>query len=195
MINHTKLYYICSMTMKIFSVTYAVTTSHPLSPIIPKKRWEKKKIKLVRRHEQNVLEIYIHSSTIELGCLCVGLTLPPPRLIFKAVKAFWISIVMALSTLPDDSFLWDFCRWSLSELLLSPALFPHIGQTFNIGFFCCHSMETFPCSFLSSSCKIFVKPSLGCARRWTRFRVFHASNKVNFLRHNQKRFMATNDTD
>jgi hypothetical protein len=77
---------------------------------------------------------------------CVGLILPL-RLIFKAVNAFWISIVMALSTLPDDSFLWDFCRCNLSELLLNPAFFPQMGQTFMVGFRCCHSIETFPCSF------------------------------------------------
>lgn len=124
---------------------------------------------------------------MEWDDLCVGLTLPP-RLIFKAVNAFWISIVMALSTLPDDSFLCAFCRCSLSELLLSPAFFPQTGQTFIVGFLCCHSIETFPCSFWSNSCKIFAKPSLGCARRCTRFRACHASNKVYFLHHESFQF-------
>lgn len=124
----------------------------------------------------------IYPSTIEWDCLCVGLTLPP-RLIFKVVNAFWISIVMALSTLPEESFLCDFWRWSLSELLLSPAFLPQMGHIFIIGFRCCHSIETLPCNFWSSSSKIFAKPSLGWDRRWTRFRAFHASNKVNFLQH------------
>lgn len=119
-------------------------------------------------------------SIIEWDDLWVGLTLPL-RLIFKAVNAFWISIVMALSTLPDDSFLCDFCRCSFSELLLSPAFFPQMGQTFIVGFLCCHSNETFPCSFWSNTCKIFAKPSFGCARWWTCFIVCHAFDKVYFL--------------
>ena len=68
---------------------------------------------------QREMEAYLSYSSInELDCLCVGLTLPP-RHILSALKAFWMSIVMALSTLPDDSFLCAFCKWSLSELLLS----------------------------------------------------------------------------
>lgn len=122
----------------------------------------------------------IYASIVEWDFLGLGLTLPP-WLIFKVVNAFWISIVMALSTLPDDSFLCDFWRCSLSELLLSPVFLPQMGQFFIIGFRCCHSIETFPCSFWSRSSKIFAKPSLGWDRRWTRFRAFHASNKVNFL--------------
>lgn len=114
---------------------------------------------------------------------CLGLTLPP-LLILRASTTFSISIDMALSTLPDDSFLCDFCKCSFNELLLSPAFFPHIGHTFIVGLRCCHSMETFPCSFLSSSTSIFAKPSFGWARRWTRFRVFHAFCKVKFLENN-----------
>jgi len=129
-------------------------------------------------------------SIIEWEDLCVGLTLPP-RLIFKAVNAFWISIFMALSTLPDDNFLCDFCRCSLSELLLSPAFFPHMGQTFIVGFLCCHSIETLPCSFWSNTCKIFAKPSFGCARRWTRFSVCHAFDKVYFLHSERFQFITS----
>lgn len=121
-----------------------------------------------------------YSSMTELDCLCVGLTLPP-RLILRALIAFWISIVIALSTLPDDSFLCDFCKWSLSELLLKPAFFPQMGQTFIGGFRWCHSIETFPCSLRSRSRRVLANPSLGCARRCTRFRAFHASNRVKFL--------------
>lgn len=113
-------------------------------------------------------------------CLCFGLTLPP-RLILSTLNALCISIVIALSTLPDDNFLCDFCRWSLSELLLIPAFFPQMGHTFIAGFLWCHSIETFPCNFLSRSNRILAKPSFGCARRCTRFKVFHASNRVNFL--------------
>ena len=110
----------------------------------------------------------------------MGLTLPL-RVIFSASRAFCISIVIALSTLPDDSFLCDFCKWSLSEPLLRPALSPQMGQTFISGFRLCHSMETFPCSCRSRSNKTFAKPSLGWARRWARLRAFHASSRVNFL--------------
>jgi len=134
------------------------------------------------------LQREIYASIVEWDFLGLGLTLPP-RLIFKVVNAFWISIVMALSTLPDDSLLCDFWRWSLRELLLSPAFLPQMGQTFIIVFRCCHSIETFPCSFRSSSSKIFAKPSLGWDQRWTRFRALHASNKVNFLRHNSFYFL------
>lgn len=93
---------------------------------------------------------------------------------------------MALSTLLDDSFLCDFCKWSVSELLLRPAFFPQMGQTFIVGFRFCHSMETLPCSFRSRSNRTFANPSLGWARRWTRLRPFHASNKVKFLHHRNK---------
>lgn len=118
---------------------------------------------------------------VEWDCLCIELALPPRLIIFNASKALCISIVMALSTLPDDSFLCDFCRWSFSELLLRPAFFPQMGQIFIVGFRCCHSMETFLCSFQSSSTRILANPSLGWARLWTRLRVFHASSKLKFL--------------
>ena len=121
-----------------------------------------------------------YSSKTEWDRLCVGLTLPP-RFILSASKAFCISMVIALSTLPEDSFLCAFCKWSLSELLLKPAFFPQIGQTFIIGFRWCHSIETFPCSFRSRSNRILANPSFGWARRWTRLRAFHASNRVKFL--------------
>lgn len=121
-----------------------------------------------------------YSSVMGGDCLWVGLTLPP-RLILSASSAFCISIVMALSTLPDDIFLCAFCKWSFKELLLSPAFFPQIGQTFIIGLRCCHSIETFPCNFWSKSKRIRAKPSLGWALRWARFRAFHACNRVKFL--------------
>lgn len=95
---------------------------------------------------------------------------------------------MALSTLLDDSFLCDFWKWSLSELLLRPAFFPQMGQTFIVGFRFCHSMETLPCSFRSRSNRTLANPSLGWARRWTRLRPFHASNKVKFLHHRNKEY-------
>jgi hypothetical protein len=113
--------------------------------------------------------------------LCTGLSLPPqPALI--ASNAFCISRVIALSTLPEDIFLCAFCKWSLSELLLRPAFLPQIGHTFIAGLLCCHSMEIFPCSFLSRSSKILANPSLGCARRCTFFSMFHASRRVQFLK-------------
>uniref|UniRef100_A0A0A9DG01 Uncharacterized protein n=1 Tax=Arundo donax TaxID=35708 RepID=A0A0A9DG01_ARUDO len=112
--------------------------------------------------------------------LCVGLS-PPPRPAFIASNAFCISKVIALSTLPDDIFRCAFCRWSFSELLLSPAFLPQMGHTFIVGLLCCHSMEHFPCSFLSRSNKTLAKPSLGCARRCTFFSMFHASMRVRFF--------------
>ena len=98
--------------------------------------------------------------------LCAGLSLPlQPALI--ASIAFCISRVIALSTLPEDIFLCAFCKWSYSELLLRPAFLPQMGHTFIAGLLCCHSMEIFPCSFLSRSSKTLANPSLGCARRCT----------------------------
>ncbi|GER30222.1 ATP-dependent helicase/nuclease subunit A [Striga asiatica] len=84
---------------------------------------------------------------------------------------------MALSTLPDDSFLCAFCKCSFNELLLRPAFFPQIGHTLIDGLLCCHSIETWPCNFLSNSTSILANPSLGWALRWARFRAFHACNR------------------
>lgn len=117
---------------------------------------------------------------VTFSALCVGLS-PPPRPALIASTAFWISSVMAVSTLPDDIFRCAFCRWSFSELLLSPAFLPQMGHTFIAGLLWCHSMEILPCSFLSRSNKTLAKPSFGCARRCTFFSMFHASRRVNFL--------------
>lgn len=125
------------------------------------------------------------------GCFWVGLILPP-LLILRASKVFWISKVMALSTLPEDIFLWDFCKWSLSELLLSPAFFPHMGHTFIVGLLCCHSIEAFPCSLLSKSSRVFAKPSFGCARLCTFFNLFHACNNVSPLKVTNKHIILCN---
>lgn len=143
--------------------------------------WAKSKHGHIKQHKEWAW--YSYTSIVEWdGGL--GPTLPP-RLIFKASIAFWISMLMALSTLPDDSFLCDFCKCSFNEQLLNPAFFPHIGQTFIMGLRCCHSMETLPCNFRSRSTSILANPSFGWARRWTRFRVFQAFNKVKFL-HGEK---------
>jgi hypothetical protein len=113
---------------------------------------------------------------------CVGLSPLPPRPAFIISIAFCISMVIALSTLPEDIFRCAFCRWSFSELLLSPTFLPQMGHTFIAGLLWCHSMETLPCSFLSRSNKTLVKPSFGCARRCTFFSMFHASRRVQFLK-------------
>ena len=119
--------------------------------------------------------------------LCAGLSLPlQPALI--ASIAFCISRVIALSTLPEDIFLCAFCKWSFSELLLRPAFLPQMGHTFIAGLLCCHSMEIFPCSFLSRSSKTLANPSLGCARRWTFFSMFHASRRVQFLKKKRENY-------
>lgn len=128
-------------------------------------------------------KLIIYTRQYYWGCFWFGLTLLP-WLIFSAIKAFCISMVIALSTLPDEIFLCDFCKWSLRELLLRPASFPQIGHTFIAGFLCCHSIEAFPCSFRSKSKRIFANPSLGCALRWTLFSLVHASNRVKFLKNN-----------
>ena len=95
-------------------------------------------------------------------------------------------MVIALSTLPEDIFLCDFCRWSFSELVLSPAFLPQIGHTFIAGLLCCQSMEALPCNLLSRSSKALPNPSLGWARRWTFLSKVQASNRVRFLKETQE---------
>ena len=151
--------------------TSNVLLSERISCLLTKPHWEFTKKK--QPHWANPL-------ITDSECFRVGLTLPP-GLMFIVVKTFFISRVMALSTLPDDIFLCDFCKCSLRELVLRPAFFPQTGHTFISGFLCCHSIEGSPCSFLSRSKRIFANPSLGWARRWTLFSVFHASKRVKFL--------------
>ena len=110
-----------------------------------------------------------------------GLRLPP-RLIRSDSIDFWISMVMALSTLPAESRLCAFCRWSLSELVLRPTFLLQIGHTFISGRLCCQSIDTLPCSLLSRARRALAKPSFGCARRCTFFSKFQAFARVKPLK-------------
>lgn len=141
------------------------------------KLWSKEKVWITSRTCMRQWHQRDNSSMSDWDCWWVELILLQ-RLTFSTSKAFWISKLMALSTLPEDNLLWDFWRWSLSELLLRPASFPQMGQTFIIGFRCCHSIDAFPCSCMSRSRRVLAKPSFGWARRCTFLSILHASDRV-----------------
>lgn len=127
------------------------------------------------------------------SALCVGvwLWLPLQPALIASIAFCISSMRMAMGTAYAPSL----PRWYLLVRLLQVELqwaadetsilaTDEMGHTFIAveGLLRYHSMEIFPCSFLSRSSKILANPSLGCARRCTFFSMFHASRRVQFLK-------------